>query len=119
YLQWLYFMADTIYPSYSRYYHAERYTARSEEASGVKQQAQQTLFKQWQVVEDALQRNGPWLLGRLFSACDIYLQMLTTWHETPAELLNAFPGLRQVARGVAARAACRRAIRMHRSETGL
>ncbi|MGW8182014.1 MAG: glutathione S-transferase family protein, partial [bacterium] len=27
FLQWLFFFADTLYPSYNRYYHPERYTS--------------------------------------------------------------------------------------------
>ena len=119
YLQWLYFMADTIYPSYNRYYHPERYSADPEGASGVKEQARQTVMKQWRVIEDALEIDEPWLLGGRFSACDIYLQMLTTWHETPGDLFGTFPKLREVARGVAAREACQRAIQQHNFETGL
>lgn len=118
YLQWLFFLADTLYPSYSRFYWPARYTAASEGASDVKEQARQTMMKQWQVVEDALQTNGPWLLGRRFSACDIYLQMVTTWHESPADLLNAFPRVREVARGVIAREGCQRALDRHNFKTG-
>ena len=77
------------------------------------------MLTQWQVVEDALRRDGPWLLGRRFSACDIYLQMMTTWHETPADLLAAMPSVRELAQGVVARDACRRALRRHDFETGI
>ena len=118
YLQWLFFLTDTLYPSYNRFYWPARYTAASEGAHDVKEQARRTLLKQWQVVEDALQRNGPWLLGRRFSACDIYLQMITTWHESPAELLNNFPHIREVARSVIARGGCQRALNRHNFKTG-
>lgn len=76
-------------------------------------------LEQWQVVEDALRRDGPWLLGERFSACDIYLQMMTTWHETPRDLLGAFPAIHALARSVVALDACRRAIGRHNFETGL
>jgi glutathione S-transferase len=119
YLQWLFFMADTIYPSYNRLYWPQRYTVSPDHASDVAEQARRTVMTQWQVVEDALGRGGPWLLGRRFSACDIYLQMMTTWHESPSELLAALPHVREVARGVVARDSCRRALRRHHFETGL
>ncbi len=119
YLQWLLFMADTIYPSYNRYYWPGRYAVAPEAAPEVKEQARRTMATQWRVVEDALRRDGPWLLGRRFSACDIYLQMMTTWHETPAELLAAFHRVRELAQGVVARDGCRRALRRHNFETGV
>ncbi len=119
YLQWLFFLTDTLYPSYNRYYHPARYTADSSGAADVKEQARRTMLKQWQVIEGALQRNGPWILGQRFSACDIYLQMITTWHENPAELLGTYPRIRELARGVMARPRCRRAFERHTFESGL
>jgi len=118
FLQWLYFMADTIYPSYNRYYWPQRYTAATDELDGVKEQARQTMLKQWQVVEDSLLENGPWLLGERFSACDIYLQMMTTWHESPTDLFRQFPSVEGLARSVVSRAGCQRAIQRHNFETG-
>ena len=118
YLQWMFFMADTIYPSYNRFYHPERYTAAAEGASDVKEQARRTVLKQWQIVEESLQSNGPWLLGERFSACDIYLQMMTTWHERPVDLFSNFPHVRELASGVIARDGCQRAIQRHHFETG-
>lgn len=119
YLQWLFFMADTIYPSYNRYYHPERYATNPESASAVKKQARKTVLNQWQVVERSLEKTGPWLLGRRFSACDIYLQMITTWHETPTQLLTAFPRIQELARGIVSRQGCQRAIRRHNFDTGI
>jgi glutathione S-transferase len=118
YLQWMLFLADTIYPSYNRYYHPERYTASAEGASDVKAQAQSNALAQWQVIEDSLTDNGPWLLGNRFSACDIYLQMMTTWHETAVDLFESFPRIGELARGVSMRDRCRRAIERHNFATG-
>jgi glutathione S-transferase len=118
YLQWLFFFADTIYPSYNRYYHPQRYTAADDGAGGVKEQARQTMLLQWQVVEEALQTNGPWLLGHRFSACDIYLQMMTTWHETPGDLFSQFPRIQELAHGVVTRPRCMTAIQRHNFNTG-
>lgn len=119
YLQWLYFLADTIYPSYTRYYHPERYTADVDGESGVKEQARKAVLQQWKVIEDALRERGPYLLGEQLSACDIYLQMLTTWHDTPADLLGLFPNIRNLAEKVAERDGCQRAIAQHGFDTGL
>jgi glutathione S-transferase len=59
----------------------------------VKEQAQITIMDQWQGIETYLENEGPYLLGDRFSACDIYLQMITTWLEDPADLLNTFPNI--------------------------
>lgn len=119
YLQWMLFLADTIYPSYNRFYHPERYTASEEGIDGVKEQASLVVMTQWQVVEDALAQRGPWLLGDQFSACDIYLQMMSTWHTRPSELLAQFPNVKNVAAGVIKREGCQRAFSRHNFESGL
>ena len=119
YLQWMLFMSDTVYPSYNRYYHPERYTTEPSGEVGVKEQAMLLARKQWQVIEDELHANGPWVLGNRFSACDVYLQMMTTWHEGPSDLLGKFPKVKQVAEGVLAREASRRAFERHNFPSGL
>ncbi len=118
YLQWLYYMADTLYPSYNREAHPERYTTAPDGAADVAEQARRTEISQWQVVEDALTADGPWLLGERFSACDIYLQMITTWHDRPTDLFARFPHVEALARRVVSRAPCRRALELHQSDTG-
>ena len=119
YLQWLFFLADTLYPSYNRFYHPERYTTSKEGIDGVKTKASQIMMTQWQVVEDSLRDNGPWLLGDRFSACDIYLQMISTWHADPCELLAEFPNVKNVAAGVVVRQGCQRAFKRHNFHSGL
>jgi glutathione S-transferase len=113
------FMTDTVYPSYNRYYHPERYTSDPTGEAGVKEQAMVLAENQWQVIEDELASSGPWLLGDRFTACDIYLQMITTWHEGPKDLFAKFPKVRQVAEGVLAREATRRAFERHNFPSGL
>jgi glutathione S-transferase len=113
------FMADTVYPSYNRYYHPERYTSDPTGEAGVKEQAMVLAQNQWQVIEDELATSGPWLLGDRFSACDIYLHMMTTWHEGPKDLFANFPMVRQVAEAVLAREATRRAFERHNFPSGL
>lgn len=118
YLQWLHFMADTIYPTYNRYYWPPRYSAHPDGVEGVRDHICEIVLHQWQVIEDSLKKDGPWMLGQRFSSCDIYLQMMTTWHKPPSNLLNTFPCVRELAKGVFAREACQRAIQRHNFETG-
>lgn len=118
YLQWMHYMAGTIYPTYNRYYWPPEYSAHGAGVAKLRAHLGVIVLQQWQVIEDALGRAGPWLLGPRFSAGDIYLQMMTTWHNSPASLLHTFPGIREVAKGVRARAACQRALQRHNFATG-
>ena len=119
YLQWLHFMAGTVYPTYNRYYCPERFSADSQSLAEIRTHLSEIVLQQWQVLEDLLNAGGPWVLGGRFSACDIYLQMMTTWHRSPAELLGRFPAVRNLCHAVSRREACRRAIDRHGFDTGL
>lgn len=118
FLQWMLFLADTVYPSYNRYYHPDRYTASADGQDAVKSRALTMAASQLEIVERRLADQGPWLLGDRFSACDIYLQMMTTWHDPPRALFEAMPRLRALARGVTERPGCQWAIRKHNFATG-
>ena len=119
YLQWLFFLTDTLYPAYNRYYWPARYTTVAHGAQGVKEAASEAALRFWQVIENALELEGPWLLGDRFSACDIYLQMVTTWHESPADLLGKFPRIKALSSSVLEREGSRRAFERHNFPSGL
>jgi len=119
YLQWLFYLSNTIYPSTTRIWHPERYTTNPEYIPTVKEQAQITMMDQWQGLDTYLKEEGPYLLGDRFSACDIYLQMITTWMDSPADLLNTFPNLCKLVKEVVSRKSCRIANDRHNPDTGL
>ena len=119
YLQWLFYLSNTVYPSTTRIWHPERFTTTPAYEATVKEQAQKTIIDQWQGIETYLKKEGPYLLGDRFSACDIYLQMITTWMEDPAELLNYFPAIRNLVKTVVARESCKMANDRHNPSTGL
>ena len=77
------------------------------------------MMDQWQGLDTYLNEEGPYLLGDRFSACDIYLQMITTWMDSPTDLLNTFPNLRKLVKEVVSRKSCRIANDRHNPDTGL
>ena len=118
YLQWLFYLSNTVYPSTTRIWHPERFTTTPEYEPTVKEQAQKTIMDQWQGIETYLEKEGPYLLGDRFSACDIYLQMITTWHNDPAQLLDTYPNIKKLCQSVVERPASQRAIELHDLQTG-
>jgi glutathione S-transferase len=44
-------------------------------------------------VEKALQAKGPYLLGNMPSAADVYLLMLSRWHPDQEAFAKAFPAI--------------------------
>ncbi|NNE63620.1 MAG: glutathione S-transferase family protein [Gammaproteobacteria bacterium] len=119
YLQWLFYLSNTIYPSTTRIWHPERYTTNPEYIPTVKGQAQITMMDQWQELDTYLNKDGPYLLGDKLSACDIYLQMITTWMESPADLLNTYSNLRNLVKEVVSMKSCQIANDRHNPKTGL
>jgi len=119
YLQWLYYLSNTVYPSTTRIWHPERFTTTPDYEPTVKDQALITIMDQWQGLEIYLEKEGPYLLGDRFSACDIYLQMITTWLESPKDLLSTFPHIRNLVKEVVSRKSCSIANDRHNPPTGL
>ena len=108
--QWMLYLADTPQPTFRRYYYPGRFAA---DEADVRRRGTDALLADFAIVEDRLAHNE-WLLGEHFSACDIYLQMLTSWFEPPEALYARYPNIARVCAGVGARAACARAIEQHR-----
>ena len=101
-LRWLTFMSATIYSSALRLYYSERYTADPGGAISVKAAAVKSLDREWSVLAKALGK-GPWLLGRKFSAADIYTAMLATWNPDQPDFFKRHPNVRALCDRVKAR----------------
>ena len=68
----------------------------------------------WQLLEDRLAKNGPWLMGKEFSALDLYCFMLTVWgRPNEAALLQRFPKIARLAKAVRARPKLKAVLESH------
>jgi glutathione S-transferase len=103
FLQWLVYMAGTLQPAYQMVYYPFRFASREEDYASVQSRAALRLAEIWQILDDAL-APGPWLLGGRFSACDIYLYMLSTWLSDEHTPICEFPNAARCMEKVAARA---------------
>jgi glutathione S-transferase len=112
YNQWLFYLADTLYPTYNRYYWAARFSADPGDAERIRTRCAELLTEQWAVIDRALEGRD-WLLPCGCSAADIYLQMVATWDPTPAAFRDRFPNVDRVARAVAERPGVARALARH------
>ena len=109
FLQWLVYMAGTLQPAYQMFYYSFRFAAREEDYASVRSRSTTRLAEIWQILDDAL-APGPWLLGDRFSACDIYLYMLSTWLADEHTPISAFPNAARCVDRVAARPEVARAF---------
>lgn len=92
FLQWLVYMAGTLQPAYQSFYYSFRFASREEDYPSVRARAGTRLAEIWQILDDALDP-GPWMLGDRFSACDVYLYMLSTWLADEHTPISAFPNV--------------------------
>ena len=96
FLSWLNFMSTNIYVAISRDDPVERCN------------------ELWGIIESRLQKNGPWMLGKTYSALDVYAFMLTLWSR-PSEkaLLEKFPRVARLVAGVRKRPRLTAALTAH------
>jgi glutathione S-transferase len=112
YYQWMLFVADTPQPNYRRIYYPQRFSTDDADLEGIRARGVADLLANWKIVDDAL-ADREWLLGDRYSACDIYMLMLTTWFEPPHALHETYPNVARCAQATAARPAIARAIERH------
>lgn len=89
YLQWLTYMSNTLQEAYMRYYYPDRFTSNPAYAGEVAEKARETLAVVWGRIDAAIGA-GPYMLGERFSACDLYLLMLSTWQDPVPGLYDRF-----------------------------
>ncbi|GMQ75451.1 MAG: glutathione S-transferase family protein [Gammaproteobacteria bacterium] len=102
FLQWLVYMAGTLQPAYQMAYYPFRFASREEDYPSVRSRAATRLAEIWRILDDSLDP-GPWLLGDRFSACDIYLHMLSTWLSDEHPAISEFPNAARCVERVAMR----------------
>ena len=113
--QWMFFAADTLYPSYTRFYHSDHYIEGEAAQAALKARALELLQEQWAVVE-AQSARREWLVGNRFSVADIYVSMLRLWYPDLADFDRRFPETAAIAAEAALRPAWQRAVEIHEAD---
>lgn len=110
YLQWMFFLSNTVQAALMPYFYPQRYLADEAQHKAVKQQAIHTVRGWFEHVNDHLAANGPWLLGEQRSAVDFYLFMLVRWGRHFDNPPSALPALRVLMQRLFERAAVQDAL---------
>ena len=66
-------IAGEIQPEMKRFHFPHRFSLRTEDNSGIQEQARAHVLERLGVVEERLRKGGPYLLGDRFSLADFYL----------------------------------------------
>ncbi len=98
----LHFMSTELYALENIAFMAEFYAPGHEEALRSKVWEQSDVH--WLILEKRLAASGPWLMGREYSALDLYFVMLSIWAKPSEAAFHArFPALAKLATAVRAR----------------
>lgn len=112
YNQWLFFLADTVFPAYGRYYKSADFSMDPGDNSRIKELGARLLINVWEVVERALD-GREWLVGSTCTAADIYMLMLTTWDDNPTAFQIRCPNIARVSSAAANRPGVAKALARH------
>jgi glutathione S-transferase len=108
--KWLVYLTNTIQSEMILYFYPERWASGEAGAVEVKRHAEQHLSAMFDTVEQSLGAEGPYLLGKRYSAADPYLLMLARWSRGFARPARNLPRLGRLLEAVAARPAVVRAF---------
>lgn len=104
YLQTLVYLSTSVQTAFQTYYYPDRFVDTSANQASARKRGINRLWETWKVIDDQIGDND-WVLGRCFSAVDIYLFMLTTWlnptlgHPSTEE----FPNIKRIAEAMMSR----------------
>jgi glutathione S-transferase len=107
--KWLMFLTNTIQPDFTAFFYPEKYTTNPDGIEAVKASAESRLDAAYAVVNDALGRGGPYLLGETISAVDFYLLMAVHWGSMQTNRPQHLVNIRRCVDLVSARPSVQRA----------
>jgi glutathione S-transferase len=114
FLSLLLFMSTEIYGSGNFAYYAADYVTDAAERDSLKAKLRQQVDGHWAMLEKRLASSGPWLMGREFSALDLYAFMLALWGSpTEQALLDKYPAVAKLATAVRKRPKLKAVLESH------
>lgn len=105
--QWLTYMTNTLQVGFVDWFHPDWTFADEPRQAALKAQVGTRLERNFQVLDDGI-GSRPWLAGDQFTACDIYLTMLTRWSRFLAKPMWHFPNIQRIASATHVRPAFQR-----------
>lgn len=114
--KWMFFLSNTVQPAYMAFRYPEKYVSLPNDEPGeahlreaVRKSGAERAAHAFDVIEQSCGVDGPFLLGRQYSACDAYLYMLAWWAEKLPRPPCRLRRIGQCVAAVASREATRRA----------
>ena len=104
YLQTLVYFSNSVQTAFQTNYYPDRFVDLSGDEASAKKRGIRRLRETWKIIDDQIGDND-WVLGKDFSAVDIYLFMLTTWLNPTRGHPNIeeFPNVKRIAEAAMSR----------------
>ena len=112
FLFWLLYMATSGYMAFGRANHPERHTTDRDALDPVRLAAEAHIERLFETLEHAI-TGAPFFQPSGYSALDIYLTMLTTWHKDREALFRKNTRVAQLCRSVQGRPSYERVMQDH------
>lgn len=112
--KWLMFLTNTIQPDLMTFFYPEQYTTDPGGTAAVKAAAEVRLSVAHGVINEALERGGPYLLGESISVADFFLLMLVEWGRALKQPPTNLAAIRRCNDLLMARPAVQRAFQKER-----
>lgn len=97
----LHLMSTELYTAINMVSSAASHAQTPEQEALIVRTANAKADRYWLLLEERVAKTGPWLMGKEFSALDLYAFMLSLWGKpTEAELHRRFPHIAALARRV-------------------
>ena len=105
FLQWLFYLTNTLQEDLQHWWHADNYLDHEASREDLKTVAERRLGVIFSRFDSMLERDGPFILGKRFSAVDIYFVMLCRWTRQMANPALGYPRVKRLVDLVTARPA--------------
>jgi glutathione S-transferase len=79
FLQWMAYLTNTLQEALMHFWHAEYFIQGSDGLPAVVAKSEQRTDEMFGFLDGVLKESGPYLCGKNFYACDIYLVMIARW----------------------------------------
>ena len=114
FLAWLQLMKSNLYKALNMAFHGDFYAMTPAHNEFIVGKAIERCNALWEVIDHRLATEGPWLMGKTYSALDSYAFMAANWGR-PNEMavLDKFPHVAKLAIAVRARPKLKAALEAH------
>ena len=98
FLQWMAYLTNTLQEEQMHWWHPDYYIDGADRQADLKRKAEERSDRMFGFLSGIMNRSGPFLCGKNFYACDVYLAMLARWTRNMAKPAISHPEISRLVR---------------------